>query len=523
MQQHDFLLIGPPGRDDFARAEQIEHRRLADGARLPGRHNRRDLRRRHARHAEIRVQRSQHQVRPDVVRNRLRRVPPINPAQNLRQRRADAQGNRVQDAVLAALAQLDGRGRLPHPLLGFQHPRAQHGHHLLFAVHRPLKSRQPLARELQIARRGPGRLRLPGRAAANPQRRILVEAADIGRRQRRVMHPVKIIRIDAVMVQVGRNDVRQRNLVHVRQRMARPVKHKRNQRQRLAQAQRRQGVHQLPFLFAPAPRALHALVLGEELPDFHLIRPIRAADIRRPLRRHQLADAQLRNFNRHKRILRVIQRRFLQHQQRQHIPALHPFRPPVDDVFRRVSHRISAFFPGLAGGAAAPIHQRARPAHIDDLRDELLREGGKRSAQHVRILHKFHQDIGDAADFRQLESRITAENQTHETIRRPRRGIVEQGAVLIGGVILVILRIQPAQILFALGLHRILAREDIARPQPAGEARVIFKMCAVYRHCARASPAWVLLTCNLQPSTHRAGTRRLYHGFFSRIFAAKIN
>ena len=62
------------------------------------------------------------------------------------------------------------------------------------------------------------------------------------------MDAVFVIRIEAVMVQVHHDDVRQRQFLDVRLRVARPMEDKGNQRQRFSEAQRRPRLHQLPFV-----------------------------------------------------------------------------------------------------------------------------------------------------------------------------------------------------------------------------------------------------------------------------------
>ena len=58
-----------------------------------------------------------------------------------------------------------------------------------------------------------------------------------GSRQRRVVHAVLEIRIEAVMVQVQKNQITQRHHAHIRQGMLEPMENKRNQRQRLPKPQ----------------------------------------------------------------------------------------------------------------------------------------------------------------------------------------------------------------------------------------------------------------------------------------------
>ena len=61
------------------------------------------------------------------------------------------------------------------------------------------------------------------------------------------MQTVLVIRIEAVVIQIDGNDIRQRQFVHFRQGMFRPMKDKGNQRQRFAEAQRGAGFNQNPF------------------------------------------------------------------------------------------------------------------------------------------------------------------------------------------------------------------------------------------------------------------------------------
>jgi hypothetical protein len=104
---------------------------------------------------------------------------------------------------------------------------------------------------------------------------------------------------------------------------------------------------------------------------------------------------------------------FLEDDQRDDVAAIHPFRVPVDDVFSRVSHGISPLL-----GFLIPIYQRAGPTDVDDFRDEILREGRQRRAQHVGILDKFREGSRDTVvAVGQFEGRFTAEDQAHIAVR----------------------------------------------------------------------------------------------------------
>ena len=91
-----------------------------------------------------------------------------------------------------------------------------------------------------------------------------------------------VVGIETVMVEVDGDDVRQRQLVHFRQRMARTMKDKRNQRQRLAKAQRNPRLHQPPLLFR-RPFLTCLTPLRNQLPNLNL------ALIRLPVLAPQLA------------------------------------------------------------------------------------------------------------------------------------------------------------------------------------------------------------------------------------------
>jgi len=52
------------------------------------------------------------------------------------------------------------------------------------------------------------------------------------------------------------------------------------------------------------------------------------------------------------------------------------------------------------------------------------------------------------------------------------------------------LRIQPRQEVFSRCLHRVLAREHIARPHPGRQRRVVVRMCRVHRHATTLPPVF---------------------------------
>ena len=103
---------------------------------------------------------------------------------------------------------------------------------------------------------------------------------------------------------------------------------------------------------------------------------------------------------------------FLEDDQRDDVAAVDPFRVPVDDVFGRIGDGVSPLL-----GFLIPIYQRAGPTDVDDFRDEILREGRQRRAQHVGILDKFGKRITDTIASRELEGRFTTKDQSHIAVR----------------------------------------------------------------------------------------------------------
>jgi len=169
------------------------------------------------------------------------------------------------------------------------------------------------------------------------------------------------------MVEIDGDDVSQRDFIHFRQRMARTMKNKGNQRQRFAKAKRRQGLHQFPFPFAALRHAACILAVRKELPDFDLVLPL-------TLDFHQFQNAKLLDFFRDERI--SFQSRcladFLENDQREDVAAINPFRVPVNDVFSGIGNSISALLRFVV-----PIYKRARPTDIDNFCDQLFREGSQ--------------------------------------------------------------------------------------------------------------------------------------------------
>src|SRR5699024_4129371 len=64
----------------------------------------------------------------------------------------------------------------------------------------------------------------------------------------------------------------------------------------------------------------------------------------------------------------------LENDKRQHIPPIHAFGAPVDDLLRLIQDRIRSTFHMLAGGAATfPVHQRSSTTDPDHLPHHILR------------------------------------------------------------------------------------------------------------------------------------------------------
>ncbi len=327
-----------------------------------------------------------------------------------------------------ALPQLDRLRRLAHPLLPSSIRGAQHRHQPLIPIHRPLERRQPLTGELQESSRRARRLRHPGRARSNPQRRRLVEPAHPRRRQRREMQPMLVVRIQAVVVQVHRDDVRQRQLVHLRPRMPRPMKHKRNQRQRLAQPQRHPRLHQHPLRFRS--RRFGPLASAHSCQISHLhwgphASTVAAGGSPDALPSTSLSTRICSTISVSKLILGGLPARrcFTQHHQRQHIPPIHPFHPPVDDVLRRIQRRIDPVS-SCPSARRLPSPPASRPAQPRPPPHHILGVVRQRRAQHVGVIReRLHRFASALAAFRR-SSRTAAAGRsdpgTHPPCARSR-------------------------------------------------------------------------------------------------------
>lgn len=146
--QAGFLLTRPSFRQNLAPPEKRRHRVAADGVGLPRRHDGLNLLRGKALCAEIGVQLDEDLFIRHVVRRFLRRVPPVRPAENLRQRRAHVHRDVAEDAVLTTLPEFDGLSGFADFLLAYKETGAEGGEKSFIAVHRALESLE-LARELK--------------------------------------------------------------------------------------------------------------------------------------------------------------------------------------------------------------------------------------------------------------------------------------------------------------------------------------------------------------------------------------
>src|ERR1019366_7968674 len=195
------------------------------------------------------------------------------------------------------------------------------------------------------------------RAGSNAQARLLGEATDPSRWQCSKMEAMLVIGIEPVMVHVDRNYIRQWKPVHIRTRVPGTMEHKRNQRQRPAQPQRRASLHQLPF-------SLGCLLLASLwLPDVNLAVVITlAAGIRRHVTRNQAQNPDLIDGFRHELITASTNHRFggrlAQYNERRHIAPIHPTNLPIDDLLRRIERDVSPLFDNIL-----PVHQRSGTAN----------------------------------------------------------------------------------------------------------------------------------------------------------------
>ena len=126
----------------------------------------------------------------------------------------------------------------------FQHPRPKQRHPPLDAFNRFLDVTKRRSAELQEASLRAFGFGCPRHTRSNPQRRALVEATYPSRGQSSEVQAVPQISIQAVVVEIGCNDVSQRQTVRLGPRVPRPMKHKRNERQRRAIALNRCALSQ---------------------------------------------------------------------------------------------------------------------------------------------------------------------------------------------------------------------------------------------------------------------------------------
>ena len=166
--------------------------------RRPRGHNGSDLIPRHPLRVEVGVEPGNDAILTDRLRDFLRGIPPIHPAQTMRQRVADADGHGRPNRVLTALMQFNRVGGFANALLRFQQPRAQNRHQAFSPIPRPLERRPTLPGDFQKASGGTRSLGDPGRARPSAERRRLVETTHPGRRQRGEMQPMLVVRVEAV-------------------------------------------------------------------------------------------------------------------------------------------------------------------------------------------------------------------------------------------------------------------------------------------------------------------------------------
>ena len=98
----------------------------------------------------------------------------------------------------------------------------------LIALQRTLETAQPVAAKFQKPRLRIRVLKHPRRLRSNRQRGLLVEPSHPGRRQRREVQAMLVVRIQPVMVQVKNHQVPQRHPANLRPGMEGPMKHKRD-------------------------------------------------------------------------------------------------------------------------------------------------------------------------------------------------------------------------------------------------------------------------------------------------------
>ncbi len=302
------------------------------------------------------------------------------------------------------------------------------------------------------------------------------------------MQTVLVIRVEAVVVEIDRDDVGQRQLVHDRQRMARSMKDERNQRQRLPEPERdpRFGFH--PLRFCPFGFSLTLL------PDFDLIRPPGF------FTRHESQHPELFHRHRFKRIgfHRPFLTGFPKNKKRQDIPTVHTFCVPVQDLFGGVEDTVGTLF-----GLVFPIHQRSSATNGHDFTHDIFRVGRQRRALHVGVFHETSERPTDTSiAIGKFESRFTTEDQSNETIGSASSGVKERRPVFVGGKFRFGLRVEARQIPSAGGLHRVLARKNVTRTQPRGCVCVVIGMCGIDRHARTVARVFCDSRPPLMPATN---------------------
>ena len=155
---------------DFTATEQVGHRVAADGIGLPRGHDGLNLLRGQTLRAEIGVQLDEDLFIRYVVGRFLCRVPPERPPQDLRDGRADVDGDVAQDAVLATLPEFDGLRGFADFLLPFEETGTEDGEKTFIAIHRSLKGGKSLPGEFKEAGGGSRSFRYPGGAAPDTER-----------------------------------------------------------------------------------------------------------------------------------------------------------------------------------------------------------------------------------------------------------------------------------------------------------------------------------------------------------------
>ena len=115
---------------------------------------------------------------------------------------------------------------------------------------------------------------------------------------------------------------------------------------------------------------------------------------------------------------------FFQHNERQHVMPVDPFRMPVDDFLRLIHHGMGAFFRNVF-----PFHQRTHAPDGDDFMRDVFGISRQRRAEQVGIRDESVQCATNASGgVRQFECWIAPEDATDVTIGNARRGIEERGA-----------------------------------------------------------------------------------------------